>query len=121
MFDVYFNPLTIIVSSVPVVAAPRAIDLANSPVSTSIDQDAPSTIIKESLVKAKQKGAILNLKQRHLKNIIFCYYTPYPAMKIRHISASSAQETHNDQFSIRSTTLHRYVICTAGRQSKIQS
>nr|GEZ24657.1 retrovirus-related Pol polyprotein from transposon TNT 1-94 [Tanacetum cinerariifolium] len=29
--------------NVPVAAAPRAIDLANSPVSTSIDQDAPST------------------------------------------------------------------------------
>ncbi|GKB25936.1 hypothetical protein Tco_0865337 [Tanacetum coccineum] len=45
MFDEYFNPLTIAVSPVPVAAAPRAIDLANSPVSTSIDQDAPSTSI----------------------------------------------------------------------------
>nr|GEX42764.1 hypothetical protein [Tanacetum cinerariifolium] len=43
MFDKYFNPPTIIVSPVPVVAAPRAVDLADSPVSTSIDQDAPST------------------------------------------------------------------------------
>ncbi|GJS59950.1 retrovirus-related pol polyprotein from transposon TNT 1-94 [Tanacetum coccineum] len=54
----------------------------------------------ESLVKKKQKGAILKLKQRHLKNTIFCTYTPYPAMKIRRISASSAQETRNDQFPI---------------------
>ncbi|GJW17848.1 retrovirus-related pol polyprotein from transposon TNT 1-94 [Tanacetum coccineum] len=43
MFDEYFNPPIIIVSSVPVAAAPRTIDLANSPVSTLIDQDAPST------------------------------------------------------------------------------
>ncbi|GJU56427.1 retrovirus-related pol polyprotein from transposon TNT 1-94 [Tanacetum coccineum] len=43
MFDKYFNPPTIIVSLVPVVNAPRAIDLADSPMSTSIDQDAPST------------------------------------------------------------------------------
>nr|GEW27668.1 ribonuclease H-like domain-containing protein [Tanacetum cinerariifolium] len=43
MFNEYFNPLTIVVSSVPVAAAQRAIDLADSPVSTSIDQDAPST------------------------------------------------------------------------------
>nr|GEU81200.1 retrovirus-related Pol polyprotein from transposon TNT 1-94 [Tanacetum cinerariifolium] len=43
MFDEYFNPQTINVSPVPVVAAPRAVDLADSPVSTSIDQDAPST------------------------------------------------------------------------------
>nr|GEW11029.1 retrovirus-related Pol polyprotein from transposon TNT 1-94 [Tanacetum cinerariifolium] len=42
MFDEYFNPPTIVVSPVPVVVAPRAVDLADSPVSTSIDQDAPS-------------------------------------------------------------------------------
>ncbi|GKD89384.1 hypothetical protein Tco_1364891, partial [Tanacetum coccineum] len=42
MFDEYFNPPTIAVSPVPVVVAPRAVDLADSPVSTSIDQDAPS-------------------------------------------------------------------------------
>ncbi|GJU50059.1 putative reverse transcriptase domain-containing protein [Tanacetum coccineum] len=58
-------------------------------------------IIMESLVKKKQKGAILELKRRHLKNIIFCTYTPYPVRKIRRISASSAQETRNDQFPIR--------------------
>ncbi|GJV98856.1 hypothetical protein Tco_1554108 [Tanacetum coccineum] len=58
-------------------------------------------VIMESLVKKKQKGAILELKRRHLKNTIFCTYTPYPAMKIRRISASSAQETRNDQFPIR--------------------
>nr|GEU88372.1 hypothetical protein [Tanacetum cinerariifolium] len=45
MFDEYFNSPTIVVSSVPVDAAPRVIDLADSPVSTSIDQDAPSTSI----------------------------------------------------------------------------
>ncbi|GJZ45245.1 putative reverse transcriptase domain-containing protein [Tanacetum coccineum] len=60
-------------------------------------------LIMESLVKKKQKGAILELKRRHLKNTIFCTYTPYPAMKIRRISASSAQETRNDQFPIRPT------------------
>ncbi|GJX14386.1 hypothetical protein Tco_0754015 [Tanacetum coccineum] len=47
------------------------------------------TVIIESLVKKKKKG-ILKLKRRHLKNTIFYTYTPYPAMKIRHISASSA-------------------------------
>ncbi|GJR91277.1 retrovirus-related pol polyprotein from transposon TNT 1-94 [Tanacetum coccineum] len=45
MFDEYFNPPTIDVSLVPVAVAPRAVDLADSPVSTSIDQDAPSTSI----------------------------------------------------------------------------
>ncbi|GJQ93171.1 hypothetical protein Tco_0004310 [Tanacetum coccineum] len=45
MFDEYFNPPTIVVSPVPVVAAPRVVDIADSPMSTSIDQDAPSTSI----------------------------------------------------------------------------
>ncbi|GKE32403.1 integrase, catalytic region, zinc finger, CCHC-type containing protein, partial [Tanacetum coccineum] len=43
MFDEYFNLPTIDVSRVPVMNAPRAVDLANSHVSTLIDQDAPST------------------------------------------------------------------------------
>ncbi|GJZ64055.1 retrovirus-related pol polyprotein from transposon TNT 1-94 [Tanacetum coccineum] len=45
MFDEYFNPPTIAVSPVPVAAAPRAVDTTESPVSTSIDLDAPSTSI----------------------------------------------------------------------------
>ncbi|GKF46252.1 retrovirus-related pol polyprotein from transposon TNT 1-94, partial [Tanacetum coccineum] len=43
MFDEYFNPLTIVVSPVPVSTAPITVDIADSPVSTSIDQDVPST------------------------------------------------------------------------------
>ncbi|GKD46358.1 hypothetical protein Tco_1271003, partial [Tanacetum coccineum] len=43
MFDEYFNPLTLVVSLVLVAAAPRVVDLDDSPVSTSIDQDALST------------------------------------------------------------------------------
>ncbi|GJT08814.1 retrovirus-related pol polyprotein from transposon TNT 1-94 [Tanacetum coccineum] len=43
MFDEYFNPSSIAVSPVQEAAAPRAMVLADSPVSTSIDQDAPST------------------------------------------------------------------------------
>nr|GEU87474.1 reverse transcriptase domain-containing protein [Tanacetum cinerariifolium] len=45
MFDEYFNPPTIPVSLVPLAAAPRAVDLANSHVSTSINKDTPSTSI----------------------------------------------------------------------------
>ncbi|GJR77850.1 retrovirus-related pol polyprotein from transposon TNT 1-94 [Tanacetum coccineum] len=43
MFDEYFNALTFVVSPVPVAAVPRVVDIADSPMSTSIDQDAPST------------------------------------------------------------------------------
>ncbi|GJV36782.1 retrovirus-related pol polyprotein from transposon TNT 1-94, partial [Tanacetum coccineum] len=45
MFNEYFNPPSINVSPVQEVVAPRAVVLADSPVSTSIDQDAPSTSI----------------------------------------------------------------------------
>ncbi|GKD40734.1 retrovirus-related pol polyprotein from transposon TNT 1-94 [Tanacetum coccineum] len=43
MFNEYFNPPPIAISPVQEAAAPRAEVLADSPVSTSIDQDAPST------------------------------------------------------------------------------
>nr|GEV75384.1 retrotransposon protein, putative, unclassified [Tanacetum cinerariifolium] len=45
MFDAYFNPPTFAVSPVLVDAAPRVVDLADSPVSTSIDHDGLSTSI----------------------------------------------------------------------------
>ncbi|GJQ96095.1 hypothetical protein Tco_0007234 [Tanacetum coccineum] len=45
MFGEYFNPPTIAVSPVPVAAAPRTVDTTESPFSTSIDLDAPSTSI----------------------------------------------------------------------------
>ncbi|GJS78347.1 retrovirus-related pol polyprotein from transposon TNT 1-94 [Tanacetum coccineum] len=48
MFDEYFNPPTIVVSLVLEAAAPRAEILADSPMSTSIDQDAPSISIPSS-------------------------------------------------------------------------
>ncbi|GJV75171.1 retrovirus-related pol polyprotein from transposon TNT 1-94 [Tanacetum coccineum] len=48
MFNEYFNPPTIVVSPVQEASAPRAEVLADSPVSTSIDQDAPSTSIPSS-------------------------------------------------------------------------
>nr|GEV04685.1 hypothetical protein [Tanacetum cinerariifolium] len=45
MFNEYFNEPTIAVSPVLVAATPRAVDMANSRVFTSIDQDAPSIIL----------------------------------------------------------------------------
>ncbi|GJV67083.1 integrase, catalytic region, zinc finger, CCHC-type containing protein [Tanacetum coccineum] len=43
MFDEYFNPLSIAITPVQDAAAPRAVVLADSPMSTSIDHDAPSS------------------------------------------------------------------------------
>nr|GEV33184.1 retrovirus-related Pol polyprotein from transposon TNT 1-94 [Tanacetum cinerariifolium] len=45
MFDEYFSPPSVVVSKVLVAVVPRAVDLADSLVSTSIDQDAPSISI----------------------------------------------------------------------------
>ncbi|GJY01750.1 hypothetical protein Tco_0359902 [Tanacetum coccineum] len=45
MFDEYFNPPPSAVSPVQVAVTPRAVDLADSLVSTSIDQDALSISI----------------------------------------------------------------------------
>nr|GEW25605.1 hypothetical protein [Tanacetum cinerariifolium] len=45
MFDEYFNPSPSAISPIQVDDTPRAVDIANSPVSTSIDQDSPSTSI----------------------------------------------------------------------------
>ncbi|GJV93943.1 hypothetical protein Tco_1541756 [Tanacetum coccineum] len=49
MFDQYFTPPSIAVSPVQEVAAPRAVVLAESHVSTSIDLDALSTSIPSSI------------------------------------------------------------------------
>ncbi|GKD38208.1 putative ribonuclease H-like domain-containing protein [Tanacetum coccineum] len=54
LFDEYFNPPTIAVSTVPVAAASRAVEIADSPVSTSIDQDAPSSKNGKSWVSVPQ-------------------------------------------------------------------
>ncbi|GJX54813.1 retrovirus-related pol polyprotein from transposon TNT 1-94 [Tanacetum coccineum] len=43
MFDEYFNTLSSVVSPVPVAGAPRAVEIAATPSSTTIDQDAPSS------------------------------------------------------------------------------
>ncbi|GKD72609.1 retrovirus-related pol polyprotein from transposon TNT 1-94 [Tanacetum coccineum] len=80
MFDEYFNPLTIAVSPVQEAAALRVEILADSLVSTSIDQDAPSTSIptsqeqENSLIISQDStshGSSSNVRQIHtpLKHI----------------------------------------------------
>nr|GEW31212.1 hypothetical protein [Tanacetum cinerariifolium] len=69
MFDEYFNPPTIVVSSVPVAATPRATDLADSLVSTSIDQDDPSASIPSTQEQEQSlnisQGSSSNMRQIH--------------------------------------------------------
>nr|GEW40671.1 hypothetical protein [Tanacetum cinerariifolium] len=66
MFNEYFNPLASVVSPVPVAAAPRAIDINDSPVSTSIDQDAPSTRLHKVVYVSQPKGFIDPDKPNHV-------------------------------------------------------
>ncbi|GJY80195.1 retrovirus-related pol polyprotein from transposon TNT 1-94, partial [Tanacetum coccineum] len=74
MFDEYFTPPSISVSSVQEVVASRAMVLADSPVSTSIDQDAPlsstpSTQEQEQSLNISQEstsqGSSSNVRQTH--------------------------------------------------------
>ncbi|GJX54308.1 retrovirus-related pol polyprotein from transposon TNT 1-94 [Tanacetum coccineum] len=60
MFDEYINHLTIVVSLVSVAAAPRAVDTTKSPVSTSIDLDAPSTSIPSTQEQEQEHSLIIS-------------------------------------------------------------
>ncbi|GJU23145.1 retrovirus-related pol polyprotein from transposon TNT 1-94 [Tanacetum coccineum] len=59
MFDEYFNPPTIVVSLVQEATAPRAVVLADSLMSTSIDQDAPLA----SIPSTQEQEHSLNISQ----------------------------------------------------------
>ncbi|GJZ59357.1 retrovirus-related pol polyprotein from transposon TNT 1-94, partial [Tanacetum coccineum] len=65
MFDEYFNPPSIVVSPVQEAAAPRAVVLAVSSVSTSVDQDAPST----SIPSTQEQEHSLNISQGPSSNV----------------------------------------------------
>ncbi|GJZ10722.1 hypothetical protein Tco_0545481 [Tanacetum coccineum] len=58
MFDEYFNPPPSAISPVQVATTPRAVDLADSLVSTSINQDTPSTSIPST--QEQEKSPIIS-------------------------------------------------------------
>ncbi|GJX05937.1 retrovirus-related pol polyprotein from transposon TNT 1-94 [Tanacetum coccineum] len=66
MFDEYFNPSPSVVSPVQVAATPRAVDLANSPMSTSIDQDAPSIIEPKNYKEAILEPSWIDAMQEEI-------------------------------------------------------
>ncbi|GJV92317.1 hypothetical protein Tco_1540130 [Tanacetum coccineum] len=70
MFDEYFNPPSSIVSLVLVATAPRAVDIAGSPSSTTIDQDAPSSSTS-STNQQQQSSIILQGVKEHMPNVLF--------------------------------------------------
>ncbi|GJS36534.1 retrovirus-related pol polyprotein from transposon TNT 1-94 [Tanacetum coccineum] len=72
LFDEYFNPPTIAVSQVLVDAAPRAVEIADSHVSTSIDQDAPSS----SSPSAQDQEPIISQGVEELPKTLLFYDDP---------------------------------------------
>ncbi|GJS78760.1 hypothetical protein Tco_0728641 [Tanacetum coccineum] len=58
MFDEYFIPPSSVVSPIQVAATPRAVDIAGSPSSTTIDLDAPST--SSSSTNQQQQSSIIS-------------------------------------------------------------
>ncbi|GJY74978.1 uncharacterized mitochondrial protein-like protein [Tanacetum coccineum] len=71
MFDEYFTPPSITVSLVQEADTPRAVVLADSPVSTSIDQYAPSSSAVDLTLFTRQAGDDLLLVQIYVDDIIF--------------------------------------------------
>ncbi|GKD37156.1 retrovirus-related pol polyprotein from transposon TNT 1-94 [Tanacetum coccineum] len=58
MFDEYFNPPPSVISPILVAVAPRAVDIADSPMSTSIDQDAPSIKPQKEVYVSQPEGFV---------------------------------------------------------------
>ncbi|GJS36071.1 retrovirus-related pol polyprotein from transposon TNT 1-94 [Tanacetum coccineum] len=71
MFDEYFTRPSIVVTLVQEVAALRAVVLADSPMSTSIEQDAPSSSAIDPTLFTWQTGNDLLLVQINVDDIIF--------------------------------------------------
>ncbi|GJX48168.1 retrovirus-related pol polyprotein from transposon TNT 1-94 [Tanacetum coccineum] len=66
MFDEFFNPPPSVVSPVVVAAAPRPVDPTGSPVSTLIDQDAPSTIEPKNSKEAMLESSWIEAMQEEI-------------------------------------------------------
>ncbi|GJV51996.1 copia protein [Tanacetum coccineum] len=91
MFDEYFNPPIITVSLVLVANAPRAVDLADSPVSTSINQDAPSISIPST--KDEEHSPIIS--QGFKKSPKIPYFHDDPLYESLHEDSTSQGSSSN--------------------------
>ncbi|GKC47500.1 retrovirus-related pol polyprotein from transposon TNT 1-94 [Tanacetum coccineum] len=91
MFDEHFNPLTIDVFPVLVAVAPRTVDLANSHVSTSFDQDAPST----SIPSTQEQEYSLIISQGFEESPKTPYFHDDPLYKSLHEDSTSQGSSSN--------------------------
>ncbi|GJS22806.1 retrovirus-related pol polyprotein from transposon TNT 1-94 [Tanacetum coccineum] len=70
MFDEYFNPPQSVISPIPVVVAPRPVDPTGTPLSTSIEQDAPATSTS-STIQETQSPVTSEVEPKNFKEALF--------------------------------------------------
>nr|GEU39996.1 copia protein [Tanacetum cinerariifolium] len=71
MLDEYSNPSPTAVSPVPAAATPRAVDIANSLVSTLIDQDAPSKNV------IGDPSLLVSIRKKLQTDAMWCYFDAF--------------------------------------------
>ncbi|GKG52387.1 hypothetical protein Tco_0547262, partial [Tanacetum coccineum] len=79
IFDEYFNAPTIAISLVQEVVAPGAVVLVDSPMSTSIDQNAPSA----SIPSTQEQEHSPNISQHQKHQFFMMIHFMNPFMKTR--------------------------------------
>ncbi|GJY82929.1 retrovirus-related pol polyprotein from transposon TNT 1-94 [Tanacetum coccineum] len=94
MFDEYFNPPSSTVSLVPIAVAPRDVEIATTPSSITIDQDAPSS--STSLTNQQQQFSIISLGvEEPISNALF----DDPCHEPLHDVSTSQESSSNVQSS----------------------
>ncbi|GJR06876.1 retrovirus-related pol polyprotein from transposon TNT 1-94 [Tanacetum coccineum] len=96
MFNEYFNAPSSAVSLVPVAATPRAVDIAGSPSSTTIDQDAPSSSTS-STNQQQQSSVISQGVEEAIPNALFDNLCHEPLHDVSTLQESSlnVQSSHS--------------------------
>nr|GEW71625.1 copia protein [Tanacetum cinerariifolium] len=120
MFDEYFNPPTVVVSLVPVAAAPRAVDLADYSLSTSIDPDHPST----SIPSTQEQEHSLNISHGFKESLKMPTYRDDPLPESLHEdstyqgSSSNMRQTHTPFESLGRCTKDHPILNMIGDPSR---
>ncbi|GKD61245.1 retrovirus-related pol polyprotein from transposon TNT 1-94 [Tanacetum coccineum] len=91
MFDEYFNPPTSAVSPVQVATVPRDVEIADSPVSTLIDQDAPST----SIPSTQEQEQYQIISQGVEKSVKIPHFNDDPLHETLHEDSTSQGSSSN--------------------------
>ncbi|GJZ55904.1 hypothetical protein Tco_0611097 [Tanacetum coccineum] len=119
MFDEYFNPPSSAVSPVPVAVAPRAIEIAATPSSTTIDQDVPSS--STSSTNQQQQSSIISLGvEEPIPNAQFddpCHKSLHDVSTSQE-SSSNAQSSHSPLKLIGRWTMYHPLVNVIGNPSR---